>query len=374
MQKSMPFKIRKILSFSLVATLIGQTAIAPMAYGRPLGSDFNEAPLIAGPGLTADDLETFADSESRVRLADHLDHERPGAEASTRLRGLLERAQKAWLTGSIDSARVLFTELTAMALDADWKEPQRESLHYAFIRLAQSSVSSEDRVRWIEKAIRTFPDIQPDSDLFPPPLVEEFRQRRTTILAESESLSLAQNFQEFRFLLVNGKKFVVEAERDLKIRLPQANFRITALSDTSLPFTIVASRERLKSLRPSMAKLGLGTCSAPSGAELFAGVKALTVVYSTECTRTRTERGWVPKEINEALMSNPTGFTRSADVGEALSFGHLNEKPKEPLSRKTWFWAGVTAIAAGTAYVLFRELNRAPDRKTEVQIKPTRQE
>ena len=137
-------RIYKIIPIILVSIMTANSSFAG------LSSNTIEPPLVRGPGISQMFLETYAEAQARTTLADHLDLNRPGEEASNRIRTSIESAQRAWLAGSIESARSKFQGISGMAMDADWREPQREVIHYAHLRLAQSAKNSVERTRWLE--------------------------------------------------------------------------------------------------------------------------------------------------------------------------------------------------------------------------------
>ena len=350
-------KTQTIILF-LIANFCAEMVV-PRAYaldGRSPG--FLDAPLIRGPGVSQERIESIADGLGRSTLADYLERRRPGEASEARLRRLVERAQTAWLSESIDSARALFKDITQLTLEADWREPQREAIHYAFLRLAQSSPLTSERDEWLERAVRAFPDQQADASLFPPPLVSAFHSLRTRVMAEAKFYQPRRQFSEARFLLINGKKFALDD--DLKIRLPDGTYRVTVLSDLHRPLTETLSRRQLDGFQVTLPALAAGTCGSPSGAELSQAAN-LSVVYSIDCVRTRSGTSWLPHEIDrneiaiepfsESSAFESTLASRTGDAGE----------PEARAPRRTWLWAGFAALAAGTVYIAYRELNRGAE-------------
>lgn len=336
-------------------------------YARSRGSEsFSEPPLIRAPGLTQDQLEAFAEAQGRLTLADQLDLSRPGQDWQNRLHRLVERAQSAWLSGSVDSARVTFKEITKVSLEADWREPQREAIHYAHLRLAQTSATATERNEWIEKAIATFPDLQADGDTFPPPLVDAFQAARSRMLALAQHYSPYSHFPEYRFLLVNGKKFVIAPE--LKIRLPGATYRVTALSDAFPPLSERLSVSQLSGFHLNLPALVSGNCGTPNLTEQPSIPPQVAVVFSMECVRTKTPQGWMPFNADESTqlqaiddsIKNP-GV--NADLNQSILLNSMNEsKPAEKapaVSKKSWILIGATVIAIGAAYAISTAMNRS---------------
>ncbi len=329
----------------------------------------SEPPLVGGPGLSREKLEAFADAQGRLTLAKHLDLFRPNRDSETRLRRLTERAQETWLAGSIESARSLFREIAALALEADWREPQREAIHYALLRLAQSAPTPIERERWINTAVETFPDLHPDSDLFPPPLLETFASTRLRILKGSRDYRAGEHFPGYRLLLVNGKRF--ELEPETRIRLPaEATFRVTALSDFHPPVTEKLKISQLFAFRLAIAPLAGGDCGAPAGEGLprALGVESYAVVFDTDCARVRSGQGWLPAEVT--ALGSESRSTRAASLSLQpnlpLPFGEpLEPRPEPWLSKKSWLWIGVSVLVVGAAVALTRDRGRGTQPQRE---------
>ncbi len=57
-----------------------------------------------------------------------------------------------------------------------------------------------------------FPDLQPDAELFPPPLISSYLEIRQRVLRLGRDFSPAAHFPGYRFFLVNGKSYVITPE------------------------------------------------------------------------------------------------------------------------------------------------------------------
>lgn len=248
------------------------------------------APLVRGPGITQEQIEAIAEAHGRPTLSEEIDIARPGAEWTTRLHKLVERAQTSWLTGSIENSRAIFKEIVRLELEADWRPTQREAIQYAFLRLAQSSPTPTEKSDWLERAITTFPDLEIDEDAFPPPLTDAFRTTRARLMALASTYSPYEHFPDLHYLLINGKRFVVTP--DLKIRLPKGTFRITALSDLFAPMTERLTSAQMEMFRLSLPPIATGSCSSPQDLNAVRGFSDIAVVFSADCVRTHTPEGW----------------------------------------------------------------------------------
>lgn len=323
---------------------------------RPIQAQtFQPAPLVRGPGVSQEQIEAMSEAQASPTLADFLDMNRPEQEVGRKLQQLVERAQTAWLSGSIESARSLFREIVKETLDADWRAAQREAIHYAYLRLAQSSPTSTERDNWLESAVGAFPDLSSDDDTFPPPLVSEFNSTRQRILALAKPYSPFPHFPDHRFLLINGKRFVLTPE--LRIRLPTGTFRVTALSDAHAPVTERLTNSQLEVFRLSLPALGSGTCESPSGPASVSGVRALTIIYAMDCYRVRTATAWLPPNVESSEPMRPPTVSelnlRPSDTNPLTAPAPSSSS----FSRRTWVWIGVSALVAGVIYVAQKEFS-----------------
>lgn len=308
-------------------------------------------PLVRGPGVSQETVEALAEAQGRTLLSDYLDLKRPGDEATGKLVRMVERAQSAWLSGAIESSRAVFKDIVKLALEEDWREPQREAIQYAMLRMAQSAPTATERADWIERAVVAFPDLHPDTDSFPPPLIETFNSTRTRVLALAPTFRPFEHFPDHRYLLMNGKKFVISPE--LKIRLPKGQFRVTALSDSYGPLTEIMTSSQLMVFRLATRPLAGGTCTEPEGADLQKGVTGLTVVYSSDCLRTHARQGWLVQGA-DSIETKHAAFPQSLED----PFPNHTAEPAVSSRTKTWIWVGLTVLAVGAGYVAYREMNR----------------
>lgn len=326
-----------------------------------------EAPLVRGPGITQEMLEAVAEADSRPTLADHLDLSRPGEENLNRLRDLLERAQSAWLSGSLKTAKRLFQDITGLTLKADWREPQREAIHYAHLRLAQLAPTTNEQNQWLKKAAQSFPDLQADPSLFPPPLLEKFRATRTAVLTSAKPFEPSSLFKNTRYLLVNGKRFALSPE--LSIRLPDATFRVTLLSDLHAPLTKIMHRSELENFQPILSDIANGTCQAPMGAEL-SSLNQIAVLYAVDCIRIRTGSQWIPHDTGSSESNLKAGNLHNHFIGEIRT----NSESASPKRSRNWLWVGLAALAAGVVIVAAHEMSRGSGPTPEPIIKPVERE
>jgi hypothetical protein len=218
------------------------------------------------------------------------------------------------------------------------------------LRLAQITTSAHERLNWINRAIATFPDLRPENDSFPPPLIETFNRRRSQILGPASTFRPFDHFPDHRYLLLNGKRFIINP--DLRLRLPQGRFRVTVLSDSHGARTEVLSSSQLLSFRWAAPPLADGTCTEPRAKEPPASLDGFTVLYSNDCLRPRTRKGW------SGIENDAVDFQLAHPAGKMLSLESPNAQVAP--SRNKWLWTGLSVLAVGAAYVAYREATREP--------------
>lgn len=358
--------MRKEIKRIFTVALLAWFSVCPAAMAKV--HDPFEAPLIRGPGISQETLEAVASAEGRSTLSDYLDRARSEQKINARLRDLLERAQAAWLAGSLRSAKEHFHEITQLTLEADWLEPQREAIHYAHIRLAQIANGEDERHLWLKKSVLAFPDLHADPSLFPPPLMASLQRVRSDILTQAKTYTLYPQFSEARYLLVNGKRFVITPE--LRLRLPDASYRITLLSDFHRPVTEKLRRSQLDSFTAPLIAMASGNCSHPSGAELFAGLPHITVLYAVDCKRTRLQTSWLPNpsEVENELRAH-TDTARSAP-----EFALSSPTQAKVVQSNHWLWIGLAALTASAALITYNELSKGHGKQPETIIRPIERE
>jgi hypothetical protein len=291
--------------------------------------------VITVPGASTPEARSFATQKDRLLLSDYLESTRPGPDHDQMLKTKLERAQRSWLGGDIESARADFRALTELAMKADWKNDQREVIQVAFLRMAQSAESGTEREAWLDSAVRLYGDIDPDATLFPPPLMSEYgavKQRSTTV-----SVELADVFPDFRYVLIDGRK--VDLALDSRALITSGLHRLTALSDSHESVTEFMTAAQLRVLRVTPPALAEGLC---------------------ESAKLRS-RNVLPSAIDVEIYS---GAGCTPKIASALNDSRLVTAPREPFfpetpktesSSKTWIYVVGGALLAGAAYAVAKQ-------------------
>ncbi len=319
------------LAMTLVTTMFVNTAFS--------------SPLVAGPGVSQIELEEFARASSRFPLSQHQLATRVDEKLRAKLRVALEKAQAAYLGQMIPVARSRFKEITELKHLADWDQPQREAIHYAFFRLAQTSDTSTERDEWLTEAARTFPDLAPDAELFPPPLIEEYHLAGERIRVSSQRIDLASRFPGYRFISIDGKKHSLAEQSSLEITA--GTHRISAYSDSRPAFSETMTTAQLASFQTEFSDVAMGTCSEPQSnpeAMKKAGFEKVEVLFPGGCV----------KEIGRTIASNSKTLDLRPTSASDPIFNGLSEAPMMK-AKRDWLLIGLITVAAGAAYVIYRD-------------------
>ncbi len=104
------------------------------------------------------------------------------------------RAQQAFEEGQAQKAQHEFEWLVKSAYSEQLSPVQRQSFFHSYLRLAQLSKDGFQKKLWLLKAMETMPRVDPDPELFPPPLLALYRELKAqrqgleTDTADQESL------------------------------------------------------------------------------------------------------------------------------------------------------------------------------------------
>lgn len=292
-----------------------------------------ERPVVAGPDIEDGELRSFVERADRRSLSEFLDANRPGTQFEERLRAKLEKAQRAWLNGSSEVAKEAFIDVTELGALADWRDSEREALLYSHLRLAQLSGTSLERAEWLAKGARLVTDLEPDSGLFPPPIVAEFKDVRSKIATQSTAIVFKDVFPGFRYVLIDGRKISLESATPT--RISPGLHRITAWSDRHSPITEHMSSAQLGVFRIKVNPI-VESCGAP----------------------TRTLEGGLEVDVYDGpgcASTVPTlSLTKAPDLNWAATPNEVKARP-----RRDWLWIGAGVVASAVVFSVIRNQKKS---------------
>ena len=328
-----------------------------------------DAPVIRSTEIDDHHLRAFAETEGRPTLADYYESNRPLKSNQEQLRRLIERAQGLWLNGSTESARAVFKDIAQMTLNDDWRGAQRESIHYADLRLAQSALTPDEATQWLEKAVRDFPELKPSAKVFPPPLVASFNDVKAHLRSQFSEVELGERFRDYRFMLINGQKY--DLEDTTKVSLPPGTFRVTLLSNLHSRITETMTASQLRIFQFVVPPIASGTCTEPHLADSPELDFPVSVVYKENCYRTHNRAGWLnpSPEISDLQLKGievPSASSQLTPVNQVAGFEIT--KPEEPfVTKRSLIIVGATAITVGIIYAIIAHQRHTETEATHAQ-------
>lgn len=298
------------------------------------------------------------------------------AIAKAKLNKTLEAAQVAFLDGSLSEAKRLFSELADMSTDADWPLIQRRAIHYAILRAAQLSEDPTEQTSLLKRAIALDPVLNPDTTLFPPPLLHSLSSVSRELAAQAIEIRVRDRFGDFEILKINGRTYHV-AETPV-LRVYPGMHRLRLQSDAFAPVTQTLSATQLMIYVPPKATIATGTCEHPAVESSSLPLQDVTVIFSETCVQARRGGVWtrtddtIPNSASGAdaeraalvpSLPEPLGARARLATSPGIPAGlELQEPaPAPPFYKKGWFWMGVTGVAVASALLIAREQRRTRD-------------
>lgn len=259
------------------------------------------------------------------------------------LKNAFAHAQQVFLQSEISAMKPDWERVYAFAYKSDWPEIYGEMIQIAGMRLAQLSSSTIETEKWLRLVIEFNSRYEPPKELFPPPLIEQYRRIRLRL-----GTILFHPPPEFGFdkILINGLPY--EIANAAPISLPDAMVRITYLSSKYAPISRVINAREIKNLKPTMQTLVSGSCENPElnlalGFDL--NINDVGLVYSQNCVTP------VKRAVTVGGASSLSRTNNLADPINAIEVSSSVET-HTAFYRKPWFWVGATAVIGAVVFSL----------------------
>ncbi len=255
----------------------------------------------------------------------------PSETNKTRLVELLEDAQMKFVSANPKSSTKSFQDIIDLALVDDWKAEHREVFLYASLRLAQLTEDLKERDKFIRIALSHSFKIEPEKDIFPPPLLRRFDEIKGEL--QTSDLEPMKFRSKWDAVLINGVMCTLESCPSLVIS--DIPMRVTWLSNqwqtaTELRSSKELSREEYQEPSPNKPWIR-GSC-LKSSVDGFADQDFDAEAYfKDDC-----------KVANKNLELKPMLTTSEGVPLASPSPGHS----KTSWLRSPWLWAGVAGAAA----------------------------
>ena len=281
------------------------------------------------------------------------------AKRPVQLKALLARAQAEFLSPDPLSSKATYQKIVSLSHAQEWNEEERKIIFYSFFRLAQLEKTPASSRLFLKEAMVFGRDLKPQVRLFPPPLIQTYRQIKKQ--AFLSPLHLKSVFAQHEWVLINGKAY----KNDQKLMLPYGVYRVKALSSSHEPYTEVIPLSRLVLMKVKTPRLVTGTCEGE--VKLSAFVKSrfkspggVKVLFPGFCVWDRDKPGAGAKALLARRFKEvPLG------EGDASSFS------SSEVTDQRWFWWGLAGLVAGGAVISFWILSRKESRGVSSPRRPS---
>ena len=201
----------------------------------------------------------FIESSNFTSYAEHLLKKKREQANNFKLKDILLKAQELYLSGEIERAVQIFKEISNLAYKTNWNKEDRRIIMYSLLRRAQTEEDKEKRKALLVLASDFFvfeinKENYSDYNLFPPPLIEQLQKIQT----KKNNLSINWNkvFPHHEIILLNGQRL----EKNKVLKLPQAVYKITALSSSHKAWSKNISLSELLERTIKTKSLTKGSC------------------------------------------------------------------------------------------------------------------
>ncbi len=232
----------------------------------------------------------------------------------------LKKAQFHFLKGSLQEAQSHYQDIAEKKFEKHWDKKSREIIHYAHIRLAQLSHSEDKKKNWLLEAFLFQPNLRPDSQLFPPPLVAEYN--KISSQHPVKIYPMPEGHDMFSQIYINGE---LKKDRSGFFRSRGGKVRMSFLSNRWHPIHWVSEVEPIKDRKLILQALAKGSCQSPD----FQNIASINhlVLFDKDCLG---ESPFLPAASDLAKKTlNPP-----PPSGESRAF-----------YKSKWFWIGVSILA-----------------------------
>ena len=305
--------------------------------------------VLKAPQTPLEEFSAYIQTESVVSYSKaQLEKIQNQSTSVKQLTVLLEQAQKSFLKDHLHQSGGYFRSITKKAYKKDWADEAQKIIFYSFLRLAQIEWKGLEPEAFLYSAIIFAPHLSPDTELFPPPLVQKFHSIKKN--QAKLTVFLKQIFPFHELILINGRVF------SGKVRLPYGEYRVTALSSSHKKWSRVISLSKLVQKRIVTAPLVSGNCRNP--------------VFSKNVQKTQT---LFP---DFCLWSNDFAGTLVDLPKKEYDSNEIQKNVKDlentfPRKREWKKWGALALIAVGavSAVIILTKDSSGNDSKTPPKIK-----
>ncbi|OFZ13988.1 MAG: hypothetical protein A2Z20_10165 [Bdellovibrionales bacterium RBG_16_40_8] len=177
-------------------------------------------------------LANKAAHPTKISYDDYLSKSTVSESLKENLNNTFLKAQEVFLQSEILQIDSAWQDVVGFSYKADWAQAEREMIQIAYLRLAQTATNTAKTHSYLLAAIQFDSTFAPDSRLFPPPIIEQYK----SILHNETLVPIdTSKFSEFTIMLINGVRF--NLTDNSPISLHRGTKRITLISPTYEPVT-----------------------------------------------------------------------------------------------------------------------------------------
>ncbi len=287
--------------------------------------------LLKAPQTPLEEFSAYVQTESAVSYAQRqFEQIQTQPDDIKKLRLMLEQAQRSFLKDHLHQSGDYFRSIVKMAHQKDWAAEAQKIIFYSFLRLAQIEWKGLEAEALLYSASVLAPQLEPDVQLFPPPLIQKFNAIRKK--QAKLSVSLKRIFPFHEIILINGRVF------SNKVRLPYGEYRVTALSSSHRKWSRIISLSQLVQKRIVTAPLVSGSCRHPVFSK---GIKHSPVLFPNFCLWTKSLKKSAPTSASEEFYTSSEIQKNAEDLKTSIKW---KEHKK---------WGAFAAAAVGVAAVGF---------------------
>lgn len=309
--------------------------------------------LIKAPEAHPQEFAVYAQNSSHEKISSYF----LKCDLKTSLHEDLKKGQILFLDGDLQKAKKYFLKVVEQKWGCDWEDDERQMISFSFFRLAQLEQEGPNPWRWIEEAIQFDDEYVPEESIFPPPMIQAYKQ-----IVQKQSrvkITLPSFAKKFSTLLRNGRFMSLS---QLTLQAQEGKARYTFVSDTYQTEKVFLNLKDLENLSLNPQALVYGTCENFQVHESLQWLSQVSVFYGLDCVKGPSQ------DIKTASTSNLNIGTLPTTLAD---FQNRQRAPQET-NTGTWLqrnglWLG--AVIAGSI-LLTAHLNNQ-DREQRVVIPTT---
>lgn len=279
------------------------------------------------------------------------EHLQTSTALDAQLERLWARAQVEFVEGSLEESRKALRQVVDERWRRSWSESQSRAIFLALMRLAQMA---EDPTPWVDAAIQWNWLERPDPVLFPPPLLEVWKNRAEKFLTNQQRWYVPQWQPEY--LVLHGVRLRLDGQ--LFVEVPRFSWQRWELISSVAPPQVGRGELPRAETQPDRPWV-VGPCESP---RFESGLQDRTLALVSDGCLWRKERGqWIwsagPSETGALATQgeSPYGIVVSEINKPEISTAPSASRWYERRS----FWVGVAGFALlSAAAVTYQEMNR----------------